>query len=172
MDEQINKLLNKTFILAVVLVAGVVLFLLAQMGFQQKMLDNQNQNQITVSGVGKVYAKPDVAIISLGVTTQGATVADVTNKNTTQMNAVIEAIKKLGVVDKDIQTTNYNLTPNYQAQTSPNDVSLLPIFWENSRIHLRTRRSSKNKRFYQSRRHLVASNCKRGEFSWTIAIYH
>ena len=29
------------------------------------------------------------------------------------MNAVIAAIKKLGVADKDIQTTNYNLNPVY-----------------------------------------------------------
>jgi uncharacterized protein YggE len=40
-------------------------------------------------------------------------VADVTKSNTDKMNAVINAVKNLGVADKDIQTTNYSLTPVY-----------------------------------------------------------
>ena len=113
MDEQITKFLNKTFILAAVLVAGILIFLFAAIGYQQRSLDQQNTNQITVSGEGKVYAKPDVAIVSLGVTTQAATVADVTKNNTDKMNAIIDAIKNLKISEKDIQTTNYNLTPLY-----------------------------------------------------------
>ena len=113
MDEQMSKFLNKVYILAIVLVAVLALSLLSTMGFQRETLDHQNQDQITVSGTGKVYAKPDVAIINLGVTTTGTTVADVINKNSEKMNAVIEAVKKLGVEEKDIQTTNYNLYPQY-----------------------------------------------------------
>jgi uncharacterized protein YggE len=54
-----------------------------------------------------------VAIISLGVKTTASTVADVTKTNTDKMNAVIEAIKNLKIDEKDIQTTNYSLSPNY-----------------------------------------------------------
>ncbi|MCX6722287.1 MAG: SIMPL domain-containing protein [Candidatus Staskawiczbacteria bacterium] len=96
-----------------ILIAVLVIFLFAQMGYQQKTLDQQNANQITVSGEGKIYAKPDVAIVNLGVHTQGATVAEVTGSNTKEMNAIISAVKKLKIADKDIQTTNYNLTPLY-----------------------------------------------------------
>ena len=78
MDEQIMKLLNKTFTLAAVLIVGVLFFFVGQMLLQQKSLDQQNNYQITVSGEGKVYAKPDVALVSLGVTSQATTVADVT----------------------------------------------------------------------------------------------
>lgn len=113
MDEQTAKFLNKTFMLAAVLVVGVLVFFVGQMFYQQKSLDQQNNYQITVSGEGKVYAKPDVALISLGVTTTGLTVADVTTKNTDKMSAVIDAIKNLKIDEKDIQTTNYNLTPLY-----------------------------------------------------------
>jgi hypothetical protein len=49
----------------------------------------------------------------LGVTSTATTVSDVTKSSTDKMNAVIDAVKKLGVADKDIQTTNYNLTPVY-----------------------------------------------------------
>ena len=116
MEEQIKNLLNKTFTLAVVLVAGIIIFFAAQIGYQNKLIEQQNSNQITVSGEGKVYAKPDVALISLGVTTDGKTVAEVTKNNTDKMNAVIEAVKALKVDEKDIQTTNYSLTPYYDRE--------------------------------------------------------
>ena len=113
MEKETEKLLDKTFILATVLVAVVILFLFVQMGYQQKMLEQKNTNQITVSGEGKIYAKPDVATVSFGVTAQASTVGDVTKSSTDKMNAIIAVIKQLGVADKDIQTTNYNLTPVY-----------------------------------------------------------
>ncbi|MCX6718535.1 MAG: SIMPL domain-containing protein [Candidatus Staskawiczbacteria bacterium] len=113
MDEQIKKILDKSFMLAAILVVGILVFFVGQIVLQNKSADLQNQNQITVSGEGKVYAKPDVALISLGVTAQAVTVADVTKSGTDKMNAVIDAVKKLGVDEKDIQTTNYSLTPNY-----------------------------------------------------------
>ncbi len=113
MEQDTIKFLNKAFTLAAVLVAGVLVFFVGEMILQQKSLDQQSNYQITVSGEGKVYAKPDVAIVSLGFTNTGATVAAVTKNNTDKMNAVIDAVKKLGVDEKDIQTTNYNLSPLY-----------------------------------------------------------
>lgn len=113
MEEQTTKFLNKVFMLAAVLVVGVLVFFVGQMILQSKLLDQQNQNQITVSGDGKVYAKPDIALVNLGVSTTGATTADVITKNTDKMNAVMKAVKDLGVEEKDIQTTNYSLNPLY-----------------------------------------------------------
>lgn len=114
MEERNFQLLNKAFILAAVLVIGILIFFVGELFLGQKALTQQNTYQITVSGQGKVYAKPDIALVSLGVTAQATTVADVTKNNTTKMNAVIDAVKKLGVDEKDIQTTNYNLTPVYE----------------------------------------------------------
>lgn len=113
MEQDTIKFLNKVFLLAAVLVAGVLVFFAGQLFYQSELIDVQDNDQITVSGTGKVYAKPDVAIVSLGVSTEGSTVAYVIEKNTEKMNAAIEAVKKLGVEDKDIQTTNYNLYPEY-----------------------------------------------------------
>lgn len=74
----------------------------------------QNQpHEIQISGEGKAYLKPDVALVSFGVTSQALKSQDAVNQNNTKMNAVIMAIKSLGVKDKDIQTTLYNLTPIY-----------------------------------------------------------
>ena len=119
MEEQTKKLLDKTFTLAAILVVGVLVFFVGKILLQQKSLDLQNTYQITVSGEGKVYVKPDIATVSLGVTTEAATVADVTKNNTEKMNAVIEAIKALKIDEKDIQTTNYNLSPVYETYSMP-----------------------------------------------------
>ena len=113
MDEQLKVFIKRGQLMIGILFAALVIFLLGQLGFQQKQLDQQNSNQITVSGEGKIYAKPDVAVVSLGVTTTGTTVAEVTKSNTDKMNAIIEAVKGLKIDEKDIQTTNYNLTPLY-----------------------------------------------------------
>ena len=119
MDEKISKLLDKTFILTAVLVVGILIFFVGEMIYQNKALSLQNTYQITVTGQGKVYAKPDVAIVNLGVATQAITVADVTKQNTDKMNAVIEVIKALKIDNKDIQTTNYSLTPVYDTYSTP-----------------------------------------------------
>ena len=70
-------------------------------------------HEITVSGEGKAYLKPDVAMVSFGVSTQEMKSQDAVNKNNEKMNAVIAAVKAAGVEEKDIQTTYYNLTPLY-----------------------------------------------------------
>ena len=119
MDEKISKFLDKTFILTAVLVVGILIFLVGQMIYQNKALSQQNTYQITVTGQGKVYAKPDVALVSLGVSSEAKTVADVTKQNTYKMNAVLGAVKELKIDDKDIQTTNYNLVPVYDTYSSP-----------------------------------------------------
>lgn len=71
------------------------------------------RDTITIEGQGKVSAKPDVALVSLGVVTDAKTVKEAQTQNTDKMNAVISAVKAMGIEDKDIQTQNYNLNPRY-----------------------------------------------------------
>ncbi|MFA6190324.1 MAG: SIMPL domain-containing protein [Candidatus Staskawiczbacteria bacterium] len=117
MEQDTKNLLSKTFMLAQVLVVGILVFLVGQMIYHSQLLDIQNQNQITVSGEGKVYVKPDIAVVSIGVTTQDATVAEVTKTGTTKMNTIIDAMKALKIDQKDIKSTNYSLTPVYEDST-------------------------------------------------------
>lgn len=66
-----------------------------------------------VSGEGKVTMVPDIAVVDVGVTSSGATVAKVQQELNTKINAVSAAIKKLGVDQKDIKTSYYNIQPTY-----------------------------------------------------------
>jgi len=66
-----------------------------------------------VTGVGKVAAIPDIATVSVGVQEQGTTVKIVQENINTSINRVTDALKKLGINEKDIQTTNYSIYPDY-----------------------------------------------------------
>lgn len=69
---------------------------------------------INVNGTGTVYLTPDIAYINIGVHTDGAEVGQAVNNNSLKSQAVIKAIKALGVADKDIQTTNFSVINSVQ----------------------------------------------------------
>ncbi|MFZ2190158.1 MAG: SIMPL domain-containing protein [Candidatus Magasanikiibacteriota bacterium] len=71
------------------------------------------ERTIMVEGVGKVTAKPDIAMISMGMTASGTTVVVAQEKNTEVMNNLIAKVKALGISEDDIQTANYNIYPQY-----------------------------------------------------------
>ena len=71
---------------------------------------NAGQNTgIWVTGEGKVTVVPDVAILSVGVQAQEASVARAQAEASTAMNAVISELKSAGVADKDIKTQSFNI---------------------------------------------------------------
>jgi len=60
-----------------------------------------------------VEAAPDIATVSAGVTTQASTAVEAMRANATQMRAVVDRIKQLGVAERDIQTAGINLGAMY-----------------------------------------------------------
>jgi hypothetical protein len=78
--------------------------------------DKMIARTISVSGEGRSFGKPDQAQISAGVVTDGATAKDALAKNTARMTEVVAAIKKMGIEDKDIQTSGFSIQPVYLPQ--------------------------------------------------------
>ncbi len=76
---------------------------------------------LTVSGTGKVDLAPDIAYINLGVHTENPSAAEAVAANNTQTQKVIDALKKLGIAEKDIRTTNFSIWPsqNYAPDGTP-----------------------------------------------------
>ncbi|MGX7953062.1 SIMPL domain-containing protein [Tsuneonella sp. HG249] len=69
-----------------------------------------------------VKAKPDLAEVSAGVTTEAPTAVAAMDANARAMEAVIARIKALGIAADDIQTTGINLGAQYdydQARNRP-----------------------------------------------------
>lgn len=74
---------------------------------------------ITVSGMGRVKAEPDVADINLGVTKQAEDAKTASEQAATAMAAVIKALQAAGIADTDIQTTTISLMPVYDYDDNP-----------------------------------------------------
>lgn len=69
---------------------------------------------ITVTGEGHVEAAPDLATLSLGVTTQGETASAAMEANSAALATVVARMKAAGIADRDVQTSNLSLNPNWQ----------------------------------------------------------
>ncbi|HTT96766.1 MAG TPA: SIMPL domain-containing protein [Rhizomicrobium sp.] len=68
---------------------------------------------LTVSGTGEVKSAPDAAQMSTGVVTQAPTAAAALAANARAMNAVFDTLKRAGIPDKNIQTSNVSVSPQY-----------------------------------------------------------
>jgi uncharacterized protein YggE len=73
-----------------------------------------NPRTLTVSGTGTAYLTPDIAYINIGVHTENKDAAVAVSSNNTNSQKVIDALKKFGIADKDIQTTNFSIYPQQQ----------------------------------------------------------
>jgi len=69
---------------------------------------------ISVSGAGEASSAPDMAMISLGVQRQAKTAREALSQNNQAMAGVLAALKSGGIADKDLQTSNFNIQPQYQ----------------------------------------------------------
>jgi uncharacterized protein YggE len=68
---------------------------------------------ISMTGHGEVRSAPDMAQVTAGVTTNGATAAQALAANSSRMKNVFAALQKLGVPEKNIQTTSFFVSPQY-----------------------------------------------------------
>lgn len=71
------------------------------------------ENRINVNGKGSVKAIPDIAIVILGVVTEGKDLNAVQKENAELTERVIFTLSKLGIDDRDIETENYSVEPMY-----------------------------------------------------------
>ena len=79
---------------------------------------------VSVTGTGRITVEPDTATISLGVTVFEANLAEAQARATTEMTAIIDAVKAADVADEDIQTSNYsvNVRQDYDENGNPTKV--------------------------------------------------
>jgi uncharacterized protein YggE len=83
---------------------------------------------LTLSAEGRSTRTPDLAVFSAGVESTARNAADALAANSARMNRVIAALKAAGIAERDIQTSNLNLSPVYAPQLPQPDGS-----YDNSR---------------------------------------
>lgn len=106
----------------VVLAAAALLLMtgmaLSFRGSQPARAEVTAEHRLTVTGEAEIFLKPDLAYVVVGIETQGSTAAQAQQKNATMMTAVVNALRKAGVAEKDLQTSNYSLNPVYDSRPS------------------------------------------------------
>jgi len=68
---------------------------------------------LTVTGQGEAGVTPDELRISFAVITEGETVGGALSDNSQRARRVIDALKRRGLSEEDIQTTNFSINPRY-----------------------------------------------------------
>jgi len=72
---------------------------------------------ITATGTGRAEGSPDLLTVTIGVQTNGATAQGTLADNNAKAQALIAKLKADGVADKDLQTSQLQVSPNYALPT-------------------------------------------------------
>jgi len=99
--------------------------------------DNEPLRQITVTGEGEVHATPDQAMLSAGVVTTARTAAAALSNNSRAMNQVFAALKRAGVADKDMQTSNFSVQPQYATDKNGNTLQNITGYQVSNTVSVR-----------------------------------
>lgn len=68
---------------------------------------------LSISAEGSSESAPDMATISMGVQTQGDTAVAAMSDNARRMSALTQTLRRAGVAERDIQTSNLSVNPQY-----------------------------------------------------------
>lgn len=71
------------------------------------------ETSMAVTGVGVVEHSPDMARVTIGVTTPGETAAEALAANSEAMRRVVDRLREAGLADEDIQTSGFSVTPQW-----------------------------------------------------------
>ncbi|HXG73529.1 MAG TPA: SIMPL domain-containing protein [Candidatus Nitrosotenuis sp.] len=116
--------MNKTVTLATA--TGLVLALAFLLGAVPAGMDAQAQTTeptpfpsrektLSVTGTATTSVDPDLVNIQFGVEVQKETAKDAFDANTKQMNAIVDAIKAVGITDDEISTAQLTIYPVYES---------------------------------------------------------
>src|SRR3989344_570070 len=91
--------------------------------FSQDFRNSVPKNTLSMSAEGKVSARPDVATVNVGVLTNEPTAKAAQDQNTKITNELIDFIKKQGLADDDIVTSNFSVYPKYEYNNGRNTIN-------------------------------------------------
>ncbi len=98
---------------------------------------------VVVVGEGKVAVAPDLAQVRSGVTTVAKTVKEAVETNSRTMAAVITSLTESGIVQKDIQTSQFSIQPVYAPTDGQHPESKLTGYRVSNQVTAKVRRIEK-----------------------------
>jgi len=88
-------------------------FFILLLSHGQVIADDNPVPRILVSGQGSVDLAPDMAVLTLTVTRQAETARAALDANSSAMQEVQNAMINSGIRERDLQTSNFSIQPNY-----------------------------------------------------------
>ena len=119
----------KTLLLTTLLAAGPALAQTADPVIAGTRLD--------ISATASVDRTPDLATVGAGVVTQAGNAGAAMAANAKAMVATIDALKRAGIADRDIQTASLSLQPQYRF--APDQAQTLTGYQASNRVTVRLR---------------------------------
>lgn len=101
--------------------------------------DDARQAQLTVTGQGVAEVVPDMARISLGVTQQAATAGDALEAVAQVSSAIFARLEAVGIAPRDMQSTQVNLSPQYDYNRNSDQPPKLVGFNANTMVTVQVR---------------------------------
>jgi uncharacterized protein YggE len=74
---------------------------------------NIKNNLMTVYGKGNIKVRPDIATASIGVVVENKDLSVAQAQSIEKANKILDTLKRMGIKERDIQTENYTITPEY-----------------------------------------------------------
>jgi len=111
---------KSTYVVGVIalLLVGVIAFSAYQ--FARSFSGMYQQTYFRVSGESKRFVKPDRVTVTFSSTIEGKDVRDIQRRSSEAVDKATAAILALGVEEKELTTSNYNITPKYDYTSGKN----------------------------------------------------
>lgn len=118
---QNRELLVRTVIVTSIISFSVLLgaFILSRSGIYIQNLgssliqEGRLVNTISVSGKGKVYAKPDMVTLQLTLSETANTSSEALGKLNSKVTSLLDILRSKGLGENDLQTSNLSIYPEY-----------------------------------------------------------
>ena len=103
-----------------IIIFFVLLFVFAKWGpsVPFSVLSQQKGEPMIVQGTGKSFVTPDIAKVTVGIEESGQALKQVQDSVNKKSKSLTNTLKGLGIDEKDIKTTSYNLYPQFDYTTT------------------------------------------------------
>lgn len=134
-EKRVVRRLGVLFVVLLNVFAAALIFFYGFSAWHEakSVFGTEKRLEVSVSGEGKVSARPDVARITATILTESASLASAQGENSQKSGAVVTYLTQQGVAEKDVKTVDYNIYPQY-TYPAPCRSDICPLDTQRPRI--------------------------------------
>ncbi len=104
------------YLTTIMVVGLVIVAIILAFSIKANNAPQEEKNKVSVSGTSTLTVDPNKAEVYAEIVTLEKTAQDSKNKNSQISGNVVKALKKEGMKDKDIETSQFSIYPKYEYQ--------------------------------------------------------